>query len=392
MTTFFWILVFIVLYTYVGYWLVVWIAVKVKERVYPPRPMNLPTELPEITLLIAAYNEESVIDEKMANCHSLNYPKEKLKIVWVTDGSTDRTNEKLQKYSDVEVLFEPERKGKTAAINRAIAFVSSSLTIFTDANTLLNEEAVMEILLKFTDPTVGCVSGEKRIITDEEANSTSIGEGFYWKYESKIKALDARLYSAIGAAGELFAIRTSLYEQMPEDTLLDDFILSLKIAKSGYRIEYCTTAYASEKGSADIHEEAKRKIRIAAGGIQAIGRLPELLNPIQQGVLSFQYISHRVLRWTITPLSLLTLFPLNLALVYSTGYSPLYLTTFILQILFYSAAWIGDEMMNRNKKIGIFYVPYYFYFMNENVLKGYVYLFKRRKSKTGIWEKAKRSV
>ena len=144
---------------------------------------------------------------------------------------------------------------------------------------MLNKEAVREMVKEFSDSRVGCVAGEKRIAVDEKDQAAAGGEGFYWTYESKLKEWDSRLYSAVGAAGELFAIRTSLFEKMPEDTLLDDFILSMRIAQKGYKIAYCKSAYALEKGSADIQNEEKRKIRIAAGGLQSIKRLGNLLIP-----------------------------------------------------------------------------------------------------------------
>lgn len=140
--------------------------------------------------------------------------------------------------------------------------------------------------------------------------------------------MDYQLYSAIGAAGELFAIRTPLYEEMPEDTLLDDFMLSLRIAMKQYTIAYCDTAYALESGSADMKEEEKRKVRIAAGGLQSVYRLKELLNPLRYGILSFQYVSHRVLRWSVTPVALFLLFPLNILLVVCSESLPVYFLFF----------------------------------------------------------------
>lgn len=142
-------------------------------------------------------------------------------------------------------------------------------------------------------------------------------EGIYWKYESKLKELDDRLYSAVGAAGELFAVRRELWQTLREDTLLDDFVCSMLIAAQGYRIAYCKGAYALETPSADMGEEGKRKKRIAAGGLQSVWRLRKLLNPFRYGVLWFQYVSHRVLRWTLTPVVLAALLPLNVALLWS---------------------------------------------------------------------------
>ena len=383
----FWISIIIVFYTYIGYGILLYLLVKIKEKLHPKQPLTLPVPLPDVTLLIAAYNEEKIVKAKMDNCETLDYPKDKLHVIWVTDGSTDSTNTLLAVYPKVTVLFSPERRGKTAALNRAIPYIKTSYTIFTDANTMLNAESIKEIMTCFTNPKTGCVAGEKRIENKDKDNAASGGEGFYWRYESKLKTWDSKLYSAVGAAGELFAIRTKLFNPMPEDTLLDDFILSLRIAMQGYKIAYCDKAYAIESGSADMHEEQKRKVRIAAGGLQSIARLKGLLNLFKYGTLTFQYISHRVLRWSVTPVLLFLLFPLNLILVMTQGTS-LYKIIFILQVIFYVLAWLGAIMAKKQIKIKILFIPYYFTFMNLNVLKAFFYL-KRHKGK-GTWEKAKR--
>lgn len=387
----FWICLFTVFYTYIGYGLVLYVLVKVKERFHKQKAQALPTdeELPEVTLLVAAYNEEEVVDEKMANSLALDYPKGKLKWVWVTDGSNDRTNEKLKEYPEAEILYQPERQGKTAALNRAIEKVKTPIVVFTDANTMINREAIREIVRAFMDEKVGCVAGEKRIAVKEKDNAASGGEGIYWKYESTLKRLDGRLYSAMGAAGELFAIRTALFEKMEKDTLLDDFILSLRIVQRGYKIAYCAAAYAIEGGSADMKEEEKRKVRIAAGGLQSIWRLRALLNPFRYGKVSFQYISHRVLRWSVTPIALFALIPLNIVLAtVDTGHS-VYKVILLLQILFYGMGLWGYYLSTKQIKNKILYIPYYFLFMNINVIRGAFYLRKRKGN--GAWEKAKRA-
>ena len=385
----FWISVFVVFYTYIGYGIVLWVLVKVKETFRPRKEPRMPDELPEVTLFVAAYNEERVVDEKMANTRSLDYPADRLKVVWVTDGSDDSTNRRLEAYPEVEVFFQPERQGKTAALNRGIEFVETSLVVFTDANTMLNREAIREIVRAFEDPKVGCVAGEKRIAVQEKDGAAAGGEGIYWKYESTLKALDARLYSAVGAAGELFAVRRELFTVMEPDTLLDDFILSLRIAMQGYKIAYCTQAYAIESGSADMREEQKRKVRIAAGGLQSIWRLRELLNPFRYGVLTFQYVSHRVLRWSLAPVLLFALLPLNIAILLAGGSPVCYGTILALQLLFYIMGGWGYYLSTRQVKNKLLFIPYYFLFMNINVMKGVNYL--RKKKGTGAWEKAKRT-
>ena len=382
----FWIGLFIVFYTYAGYGILLYLLVKIKELFCKPVQLSLPASLPDVTLFIAAYNEEEIVDKKMANCDELNYPADKLHIVWVTDGSDDNTNEFLKAYADVTILHTPERKGKTAALNRGMMYISTPYVIFTDANTMFNKEAIIEIVRQFSNPKVGCVAGEKRVDI-QTAQGATAGEGLYWKYESTLKRLDDRLYSTAGAAGELFAIQTKLFEQMPSDTLLDDFILSLRIVSKGYKIAYCKEAYATESASLNMKEEEKRKIRIAAGGLQSVWRLRSLFNIFRYGIFSFQFISHRVLRWTITPLILFLLFPLNLVLAY-TG-NPLYVTLLILQIFFYGAAFAGYKMEQHNTRNKLLFVPYYFTFMNINVICGFFYL--ARNKGNGAWAKAKRT-
>lgn len=388
MKVLFWLLLFLVFYTYIGYGILLWIMVKIKKVMVQPNNLSLPDPLPDVTLLIAAYNEQDIVADKMINCDSLDYPADKLHIVWVTDGTTDNTNQLLSNYPNVTVLFEPARKGKTAALNRAMPYIKTPYSIFTDANTMLNEQAIKEIVLQFSDPKVGCVAGEKRIFIDKKANNASSGEGFYWKYESTLKSLDSQLNSAVGAAGELFAIRTALYEQMEEDTLLDDFILSLRIAQKGYKIAYCDTAYATETGSANFKEEQKRKVRIVAGGLQSIARMLPLLNIFKYGMLSFQYISHRVLRWTITPIALFILLPLNFYLI-TIHAGTLYTVLFILQVIFYILVYFGFKVQEKNLKNKYLSIPYYVFFMNYNALKGTAYLKKRKGN--AAWEKSKRS-
>lgn len=389
----FWIALFIVFYTYIGYGILLYLLVKLKEVFKKKCDLPYPTDdnLPHVTLFITAYNEENVVDDKMRNTLALDYPAEKLHILWVTDGSNDRTNELLANWPQATVKHQPQRQGKTAAMNRGIQFVETPFVIFTDANTHLNKEALKEIVHLFQNPKVGCVAGEKRIAEKSKDNAASGGEGLYWKYESTLKSLDWRLYSAAGAAGELFAIRRNLFEEMETDTLLDDFILSMRIVMKGYRIAYCASAYAIEGGSADMIEEEKRKVRIAAGGLQSVWRLRTLLNPFKYGIFCFQYTSHRVLRWTITPILLFALLPLNLIILFTTNNLALYALIWILQCLFYLMGSLGYYYSRKRIKHKILFVPYYFLFMNINVIRGFNYLRKRKGNNSGAWEKSKRA-
>ena len=387
----FWTTLFIVFYTYVGYGILLYIIIRLK-RLFKGNPVKSPLpsddELPTMTLMICAYNEEDVVAEKMVNTRALDYPKDKLRIMWVTDGSNDRTNELLAAYPEVDVVFSPERRGKTAALKHGLRELQTRYVAFTDANTMINPEALREIARLFMDPTVGCVSGEKRVAARKEGEMAAEGEGLYWKYESTLKRWDSELYSAMGAAGELYAIDPALARDVPDEALLDDFMMSMYIVDEGRRIAYTPDAYAREYGSANIYEESKRKRRIAAGGLQSIWWLRRMLNPFRQPVVAFQFISHRVLRWSITPVAMILLLLANIALVVM-GAGLFYQVILVLQVLFYLMAlcgWLQSRVGRKNK---LLYTAYYFMFMNFNVFRGMAYL--KSHSKSGTWEKAKRS-
>jgi biofilm PGA synthesis N-glycosyltransferase PgaC len=271
-------------------------------------------------------------------------------------------------------------------VHRAMKEVTTDIAVFTDANTFLNKNALLNIARHYADPTVGAVSGEKRVSIEEVADATA-GEGFYWKYESKLKTWDSELYSVVGAAGELFSVRTNLYEPVPADTILDDFMISMLIAEKRYRIVYEPFAYAIESGSESIKEELKRKIRIAAGGIQSIVRLKGLLNPFKQFTLSFQYISHRVLRWTVTPFLMVLAFVLN-GIIAFTSCGIIYKLLFICQLAFYLFSLLGFIFEKRQIKIKPFFIPYYFCMMNYAVIAGIGRYLKG--SQSAVWEKSKR--
>ncbi|HMI02546.1 MAG TPA: glycosyltransferase family 2 protein [Pedobacter sp.] len=385
MTTAFWISVFLVFYTFFGYGILLFLLVRAKRLFKPVKRKLLDfNDLPSCTLIVAAYNEKDLIKEKITNTLSLKYPEGKLQLVFVTDGSSDGSPEMVAGYPQIKLLHMEERKGKISAVHRAIEQVTSDIIIFTDANTFLNEDALALIGRHYGDPKVGAVAGEKRVIIDAAADATA-GEGFYWKYESKLKEWDSELHSVVGAAGELFSIRKALYEPVPSNSILDDFMISMRIAEKGYVIVYEPEAYAQEDTSANIAEELKRKVRIAAGGIQSVIWLRSLLNPFRFPVLSFQYISHRVLRWTITPSLMVLAFVLNVLIVADNGPSS-YLVILAAQVLFYLSAYLGKVLEDRKLRVKILFIPYYFCIMNYAVMAGLLRFFSVGQSV--MWDKA----
>jgi poly-beta-1,6-N-acetyl-D-glucosamine synthase len=380
----FWACILIVSYTYVGYGVVIYFFSKIKR----PKPIPITgSELPDITLLIAAYNEEGFIEEKIRNTLALDYPSDKLKVIMVTDGSTDRTPELVAKHPSIQLFHEPERRGKIHAVNRIMKLVTTPIVIFCDANTYLNPEALHLIVRHYADPQVGGVAGEKRIFKKEEDSASGAGEGIYWKYESFLKRKDSEVHSVVGAAGELFSLRTALFEEPPADTIIEDFYISLRIASRGYRFIYEPGAYATESASASVEEEWKRKVRICAGGFQAMARLTPLLNPFRYGILTFQYVSHRVLRWTLAPLALPLILITNMILAMYAG--PLYQLILVLQFGFYALAALGYIMRNKPITIKGFFVPYYFAVMNLSVYAGFRRYLKG--SQSVVWDKSKRA-
>lgn len=389
----FWICLGIVVYTFVGYGvllsLIIGIKRLVKGRASSPQPPLSDADWPEVTLLICAYNEQDEVERKMRNCHSLLYPAGRLHIVWCTDGSDDHTIELLSQYPDVTVLHEPERKGKTAAINRAMEHLETPIVVFSDANTQLHPEAIREIAIAFQDSSVGCVAGERHIAVRTSDGAADGGDGAYWKYESILTRWNAELYSTMGVTGELFAVRRELFVPMDTNILLDDFVMSMLIVKRGYRIAYVPTAYAMETGCSSLEDEQKHQQRIAAGRLQSIWVLRSLINPLRFPVVSFQFVSHRVLRWSIAPFALMALVPLNVWLVMD-HVGAVYTAAWVFQCLFYLLASIGFTQAAQGQKSRLTYLPMFFLLTNLNVFSGIRYLMHKHRG-IGAWEKAKRA-
>jgi len=343
-------------------------------------------ELPQVTILIAAYNEREILLEKVRNCYALNYPADLLDILVVTDGSTDDSADILQDLPLVRTMHLPKREGKLAAVNRAMKKVQSPIVVLTDANCLLNKEALANIVRHYEDPKVGAVSGEKRVLATND--SSGQGEGLYWKYESFLKKMDSDLNSVVGAAGELFSFRRELYEYLPAGIIIEDFVLAMNIAAKGYQVVYEPEAVAEEAPSSNLAEEWKRKVRICAGGFQAIGIFSYLLNPKKFNLLSFQFLSHRLLRWAVVPF----LFPVVLVLSAWQAMHGLVEYQFFLaiQCVGYGVAAMGLFYMGKDRLPKLVSIPFQFAMMNAAAYAGLVRFLKG--SQSAVWEKAKRKI
>lgn len=343
-------------------------------------------ELPSVSLIIPAFNEEGWIKEKIDNSLSLSFPEEKFELIVVTDGSTDRTPEIAKSiHPDVLVIHEPTRGGKIKAMDRAAKIAKNEILIFTDANTIVNKEALKYIAQRFLECEVGMVSGEKKVIATKEGESAS-GEGVYWKYESWLKKLDSDVASVIGAAGELFAIRSDLYTELPGDTLLDDFMLSSEVIKKGFKVAYVPEAYATEYGSESYKEEWKRKVRICAGGMQSIARSAILFNILRYKLKSFSFTFHRASRWTIAPLALLLSYLTSAVLMNESILFALYfLGESVALLLTYHSVQKNEKNLPKPLLLVV-----YFTFMHASAIAGWFRYFSG--NQTVQWERALRIV
>jgi cellulose synthase/poly-beta-1,6-N-acetylglucosamine synthase-like glycosyltransferase len=359
-TLVFWISVGTLLYTFGGYAVLMTLLARWRNH-----PVRVAPITPSVSLIIPAYNEQAVIAEKLGNTFALDYPRELLEIIVVTDGSDDRTPEIVRAYAarGVRLLHQPERRGKIAAMNRAVPYASGEVLVFSDANAMIEPQAIRALVANFADPQVACVGGVKRIRVS--ASVQARGESAYWRYEAYLKKLDSQVNTAIGAIGELFAIRRELYRPLAEDLIIEDFVMTMELVAQGWRVVYEPTAATWEDASPSLRGEWRRRSRNAAGGFKAMGRLKEMMNPLRS-FAAFQFFSHKVLRW-LAPFFMLGAFFANLGLLHS----PIYRVLFTLQVIFYALALLRWVMQIVNIHLWLLQVPFYFCFANATSLGGF---------------------
>ena len=374
-------LVTLIFYTYLGYPLLIVLLAKFFPKTRKVDVLSTPT----VTWIVPCFNEEAVISSKIENLVALDYPKNKLEVILITDGSTDRTVEYAKSYKDVKVLHQDTRAGKAAAENRAMKFANGEIIVFNDANTMVSSNALKLMIKHYADPQVGGVSGAKGIIVDQKDTAASEGEGLYWKYESMIKNADSNFNSLMGAAGELVSFRSELVMDLPEDTILDDFMQSFNILKQGYIMIYEPKAKAEETSSINVEEELKRKMRIAAGGWQSMSRLPFMLNILKRPIQAWMYISHRALRWSVTAFALPILYLLTAFSLESNNL--LIIALFIAQSTFYFIALIGHQFRDKSLPGSVLAI-YYFVLMNYAVIVGFQRFIGGKQG--GAWERSVR--
>lgn len=389
----FWLSVLGIFYVYAGYPLILTLLARLRSQTAAYKP-----ETPSVTLLITAYNEEDVIAAKLENSLDLDYPSDRLQILVAVDGSDDRTVEVVQSLAPrgVELSYDHARRGKMAAINRAIPRVRHELLVFSDANNFYDASTLRELVRPFSDPEVGAVAGSKNVV--KEDNAFGAADSLYWRYESYIKQQETRLGSCTGVSGEVFAIRRDLFESPPDSVINDDFFLALSIIQKGYRMVYAPEARSREYVSSHERDEIVRRARIIAGRYQAMVMSFRRL-PYRRPLIVWQVVSHKYLR-PLVPFMMIGAFLANMiTLIWDYPVESLPLLSlaepynwffFLLQIAFYFLAWLGAHVTYIGSLSKLLYLPTFLVNSNYAALVGF-YNYATGKS-TVIWEKVPRRI
>ena len=379
----FYLLLFLIIYCYFGYPLLIYIFASLFTNRIDKSPIE-----PTISIIIAAYNEEDCIEEKILNLFSVDYPASNIEIIIGSDGSTDSTNEILRSIaSPIFSFYEySERRGKMATVNDLVAQAKNEILIFTDARQSFNPDTIRELVANFHDPTIGCVSGELyfKVLTD---GGTAKGINMYWNYEKFLRRCESQFHSMLGATGAIYGIRRELFTPIPAEVVLDDMFVPLKITEKGFRTVFDAKANVYDIVSDNPNEEYRRKVRTLYGNYQIFNLFSGLFNPFTSPI-AIQFFSHKLLR-VVLPFFLISLFGINI-LLFDT--SAIYQIFMVAQIAFYLLAGLG--MLTKNSQQGILkivskisYIPYVFCLLNFSALAGFLRLIQNKQAAT--WEKAR---
>ncbi len=381
MISLFWILVGMILYTYILYPL----AILAGARFFPTLVRKDEAQTPSASVIIPAHNEEEILETKIANCLSIDYPFDCIEFLFGSDGSTDSTAEILRKNanSQVKVFLYPERSGKQNVLNKLITEAEGEILVFSDANTIYEPNAIKKLTRHFADPSVGGVCGKLQLV-NPRGNEQGHGESFYWQFENAVKKAEGTIHSVMGANGAIYAIRKELYRPLPSNRIvMDDFVIALAVVDQGYRMLYDPDAMATERTSQNMQDEFRRKVRIAAANFNALPHIGNLLVP-NKGFIALGLWSHKLIRWSVPFLAISALVT-NLFIL---GQGDIYLLTFAVQSLVYVFAALGyfcDKLFHRS---GPFMPFYYLVAMNLAIMLG---LWRNLTHKQQIaWERVSR--
>ena len=351
----FWLAAVLLGYTYFGYPLL--LSVRVRFGV---RPQQRSTINPTVSILVVAHNEGHQITRRIDNLLALDYPPDHLEIVIASDASSDATVALASRYQQdgIRMVAFTQHRGKPAVLNDLIPQLNGEIVVLMDVRQHIAADALRQLVNNFADPEVGAVSGELLLTEGQDGSSGLQGVGFYWRYEKFIRLHESRIDSAIGATGALYALRRELYEVIPEETVLDDVLIPMQIARRGYRVLFEPAARASDRLSASSKEEYRRKVRTIAGNFQLFRRQPWLLNPFANR-LWFQTVSHKLAR-LLCPAFLLLALGANLMLLDKLFYQ----MALVFQVTFYLAALAAQLWPTQAQKSALLSVPHAFCLLN----------------------------
>lgn len=326
----FWVSVTILIYTYVGYPAWLWLRSRYRHLGVKTSP-----EKPLVSIVLVVRNEAAVIERKLQNLLSLDYPRESCQIIVVSDGSSDATNDILQRYAaegQVRLLLNAESHGKAACLNQAVAITSGEIVVFTDARQRIEAGALLPLVETFGDPQVGCASGEL-MLGDPDAGEAARGVGLYWRIEKKVREMESDSGSVIGATGALYAVRSKLLVPVPAGTILDDVYIPMHVVRQGFRVVFVPEARAWDVADQGTEREFGRKVRTLSGNYQLLQLAPWLItgeNPVR-----FEFISHKLLR-LVAPFALAFALISTLVLTH-----PFYRFALALQLAFYALSLVA---------------------------------------------------
>lgn len=382
----FWVSVSVVMYAYFLYPMILFLCYAVAQLRSDLRyllvrgdrrtPSLRAEELPSVTVIIPVYNEEQHLTNKLRNLQQLDYPSDKLQVVFVSDGSTDHTNEMLQRVTDanIETYMLPTRAGKAIALSHAAARARHDILIFSDGSTLFAPDAVQKLVRHFVDCSVGAVCGALRFQASPESQQT---EGVYWKYESMLRLMEARLGATLTASGAIYAVHRKAYVPLAADTVLDDFVIPMGVRKIGYHVLYDPEAMATDVAASTVAGEFTRRVRLAVGSFRAF---PDLARVPLDRSTRLAFYSHKVLRW-IVPWFLIAL----LASSASLTIHPFYKIFFLFQLAFYLWAGLGFLLREHVHRFRFGLLGYFLCAMNLAFLVGFVRFLLNRKEVT--WQR-----
>jgi cellulose synthase/poly-beta-1,6-N-acetylglucosamine synthase-like glycosyltransferase len=357
-------------YIYFGYPVAVFILSKIFKRAVSKGPHE-----PLVSMIIAAHNEEKCIGKTLENKLALNYPKKKMEVIVISDGSTDKTDDIVNKFKtdNIRLLRQEPRKGKTSALNMAVSEAKGEVIVFSDANSIYEADALRHILENFNDHEVGYVTG-KMIYTNPDGSITGDGCSAYMKYENFLRKYETEIGSVVGVDGGIDAVRKSLYKPMRADQL-PDFILPLMVIEQGYRVVYEPNAILKEDALNSSINEYRMRVRVSLRALWALSDMRRLINPLKYGIFSWQLLSHKTLRY----MAFMLLICLYISNVFLWNKGTLFQVTFLIQNAFYLTAYWGRREKGGGLLSKFVFVPYYFTLINLAAAQAFWKFLNRKK-------------